>query len=477
MIQFLLNQTFTEIAGQRADLTVLEYLRNHKNLSGTKEGCASGDCGACTVVLASLVDDTLEYSAINSCITFIGALHGKQLITVEHLQHGDKLHPVQQAMVDCHGSQCGFCTPGFVMSMFALAKSDIKKDRHSIDEFLSGNLCRCTGYRPIVDAAMSACSSTNDDQFSSSEADTVRQLKSILSANPTDGSAKLTAPTTVAQLSDILADAPDTRLCAGSTDLALEVTQQLRDIDRMVYVGRVVEMLDVSEEDASFRIGAAVTYSRCYPLLRTHYPEFADMLLRLGSRQIRNQGTLGGNIGNASPIGDTPPVLIALRASVSLQSRAGIREIPVEDYFHDYKKTDLQPGEFIRDIVLPKPLPGYVLKVYKVSKRLDDDISAVLMAVWINVTDDGRVDDVVIACGGMAAIPKRATACESALLGKLLDQSTINAARQAIAGDFNPIDDVRASADYRTRVVQNLLERLYIELTQAATLTQVSHYG
>ena len=476
MIEFLLNQTPTRIDAERADMTVLDYLRTRENLRGTKEGCASGDCGACTVVLGSVNEDRLEYNAINSCITFVGALHGKQLITVEHLQEGDTLHPVQQAMVDCHGSQCGFCTPGFVMSMFALSKSDGQKDQHAIDEYLSGNLCRCTGYRPIIEAAKSACQTTDDDQFSAGETDVIEQLNAINNAATLDGVSQLKAPTSAAELADILAESPNTRLSAGSTDLALEVTQQLRDIDAMVYVGHVKELLEVQEEENSYRIGAAVTYSDCYDLLRTHYPEFADLLLRLGSRQIRNQGTIGGNIGNASPIGDTPPVLIALRAAVSLQSRVGIREIPVESYFHDYKKTDLKPGEFIRDIMLPKPLPGYVLKVYKVSKRLDDDISAVLMAIWIKV-EAGKVDDVAIACGGMAAIPKRALKCESALLGSPLNAQTIAAAQAALRDDFQPIGDVRASADYRMQVVQNLLHRLFIELTTPDVLTQVAHHG
>lgn len=517
MIKFLLNETPVEIADGDPNLTVLDYLRTHKNLCGSKEGCASGDCGACTVVLASpnsnaAADNPLEYNAVNSCITFIGALHGRQLLTVEHLAHQDQLHPVQQAMVDCHGSQCGFCTPGFVMSMFALYKNpayskplnntppnnkpDSKSsdnadnnkvssaaDHHHhaiIEEALSGNLCRCTGYRPIIEATQMACNNPVDDQFSQHQQSVARQLAAITQtaslSDKATGNDTFYAPTTVEQLAERLARQPHARLSAGSTDLALEVTQQLRPVTPLIYLGRVAELLAIQEAPQQFRIGAAVSYSQCYATVRNAYPAFADMLLRLGSRQIRNQGTLGGNIGNASPIGDTPPVLIALRSHIVLASQRANREIPLEDYFHGYKQTDLQPGEFIRDILLPKPLPGYRLMVYKISKRFDDDISAILMAIWVHYDGD-TVADIVIACGGMAATPKRAIHCEQALLNNPLNDETIAAAQRALDKDFQPIDDVRASAHYRLQVAKNLLTRLHLELTEPDEQTQLNRHA
>ena len=326
MIQFLLNRELRSEQTLDPNTTVLQYLREHRGKTGTKEGCASGDCGACTVVVGELVGDRLRYRTLNSCLTFVCALHGKQLITVEDLKHQGQLHSVQQAMVDCHGSQCGFCTPGFVMSLFALQKNRgdgvQTYDPHQTHEALAGNLCRCTGYRPILEAAEQAYCAKQPDQFDAREAETIAQLKAIEpheTAELNSGDKRCLSPLTVDDLADIYSANPDARLLAGGTDLALEVTQFHRELPVMIYVGHIAEMKKVEITDSSIEIGAAAPLTDCYAALAAEYPDFGELLQRFASLQIRNQGTLGGNIGNASPIGNSPPLLIALGAEVVLR--------------------------------------------------------------------------------------------------------------------------------------------------------------
>ena len=483
MIQFLLNQTLRTEHTLDPNLTVLNYLREHLHKPGTKEGCASGDCGACTVVVGELHTDEhglerLRYRSLNSCLTFVSSLHGKQLISVEDLKYQGQLHSVQKAMVDCHGSQCGFCTPGFVMSLFALQKNSTAANSHQAHEALAGNLCRCTGYRPILAAAERACAVPAGDQFDALEAQTIAALKAI---TPTqtgelsrDGKRCL-LPLTISDLADLYDAHPQARLLAGGTDLALEVTQLHRPLPVMIDLGLVTEMKRIERFDERIEIGAAVSLSDAYDTLNTEYPDFGELLQRFASLQIRNQGTLGGNIGNASPIGDSPPLLIALGAQLILRKGATSRTLALEDYFIDYRVTARQEGEFIEKIVIPRASPAYSFRAYKVSKRQDDDISAVCAAFNLRL-DNGVVTEARIAFGGMAATPKRAKACEAALLGAPWSSASIELACRALGEDFTPLSDFRASKEYRLLIGQNLLRKYFIELQNPHLETRVTAY-
>ena len=478
MIQFLLNRELRTEHALDPNITVLNYLREHLGKSGTKEGCASGDCGACTVVVGELIGERVRYRTLNSCLTFVASLHGKQLITVEDLKHQGQLHSVQQAMVDCHGSQCGFCTPGFVMSLFALQKNSEGFDKADTLEALAGNLCRCTGYRPIIDAAEQACCQKQPDQFDTFEPQTVAKLKAIApqdTAELNSGDKRCLLPLTVADLADLYAANPEARLLAGGTDLALEVTQFHRELPVMIYVGHIEAMKRVEVTDENIEIGAATALSNCYAALAKEYADFGELLHRFASLQIRNQGTLGGNIGNASPIGDAPPLLIALGAQIVLRKGNSSRTLPIEDYVLDYKVTARQEAEFIEKIIVPRHQARQLFRAYKVSKRLDDDISAVCAAFNL-VVEDGVVRSARIAFGGMAAIPKRAAACEAVLKGDVLNQAQIERACNALAEDFTPLSDFRASKEYRLLVAQNLLRKCFIELQSADVETRVSAY-
>ncbi|MVW75605.1 xanthine dehydrogenase small subunit [Pseudomonas xionganensis] len=478
MIQFLLNRELRTEHALDPNVTVLQYLREHVGKTGTKEGCASGDCGACTVVVGELDGEKVRYRTLNSCLTFVASLHGKQLISVEDLKHEGKLHGVQQAMVDCHGSQCGFCTPGFIMSLFALQKNSNGYDKGQTLEALAGNLCRCTGYRPIIDAAEQACCQKQPDQFDAFEAETLAQLKAIApreTAELNSGDKRCLLPLTVADLADLYAANPEARLLAGGTDLALEVTQFHRELPVMIYVGHIESMKRIEITDSSIEIGAAAALSDCYEALASEYPDFGELLHRFASLQIRNQGTLGGNIGNASPIGDAPPLLIALGAQIVLRKGNTSRSLPIEDYFLDYKVTARQEAEFIEKIIVPRQQAAQTFRAYKVSKRLDDDISAVCAAVNLQI-EAGVVRDARIAFGGMAAIPKRASACEAVLSGGTFNQALIERACSALADDFTPLSDFRASKEYRLLTAQNLLRKFFLELNAPEVETRVTAY-
>ncbi|GHD25563.1 xanthine dehydrogenase small subunit [Parahalioglobus pacificus] len=465
MISFLLDGTEHRLEQLDPNTTVLDYLRENLGLTGTKEGCASGDCGACTVVVTYPQGDALSYLAINACITLLATLDGCQLLTVESLARDGQLHRVQQAMVDCHASQCGFCTPGFVMSMFAYRKSNRHFNAHAIETALGGNLCRCTGYRPIVDAAVKMYEPDASDSFSKGTLATLRALEGLRAEPSTPSCAadgrNFLAPSSASALADALAANPGARLIAGGTDLALEITQQLKQFSTLISTARAPELQKVEQSADTLSIGAAVTYEDCAEILCTHWPDLDELLRRLGAQQIRNRGTLGGNIGNASPIGDFPPVLIALDARVELQSKTGRRQVAMADFFTGYRQTALGAGEFIRTIHIPLPHSDDWFQVYKVSKRLEDDISAVCGAFRLRYRA-GTVEDVGIAYGGMAAVPQRATQTEAALRGRPLSQAAITDAMNALDRDFTPIEDFRASADYRQRVARNLLQRLLL---------------
>ncbi|MGQ4877046.1 xanthine dehydrogenase small subunit [Billgrantia sp. LNSP4103-1] len=474
MIDFMLNGQ-PRRSEASPETSVLELLRETLNVTGTKEGCASGDCGACTVAIGEPgPDGELRYHSANACITPAHQLHGRYLVTVDGLAQGDNLHPAQAAMVEGHGSQCGFCTPGIVMSLFTLheqqrqAPAPLTPQR--LEAVLGGNLCRCTGYRPIRDAALSMGSHPDHrPQW----IDAAAPRDSQQDQDRLDLDATFLQPRSLAELTDCLARHPQARLVAGATDLWLESTQRLARFERVIDVTRVAELNLVEEtalEDGrrGWWIGAAVTYSRLEPLLDEHYDAFAHLLHRLGSQQVRNRGTLGGNVANASPIGDTPPVLLALGSRLRLVGPEGERELALDEFFLDYKRTALREGEAIRAIFLPRPVEGQTLKVWKLSKRREDDISAVLGAFAFRL-ENGVMRDVRLAFGGMAAIPKRAAHAEAALEGQAPDSAAFQAAREALAEDFQPMSDVRGSAEYRRRSAANLLERLRLVIAQSET--------
>jgi xanthine dehydrogenase small subunit len=475
-VRFLLGHEPRTLRGIDPNLTVLNWLREVERRTGTKEGCAEGDCGACTVVLGELAGERLCYRAVNACILFAPQLDRRQLITVEDLRgRGGALHPVQQAMVECHGSQCGFCTPGFVMSLFALYHEDRAPDRQRILDALAGNLCRCTGYRPIVDAARRMCQLGEGDDFSAREGETIAHLKKLDRGERlafAHGARRYFAPRRIEDLAALCEQFPDACLLAGGTDVGLWVTKQHRDLDTLIHVGAVEELQRLEVTDTHLEIGAAVTYSDAMAALGGRWPDFGELIRRLGSVQIRNSGTIGGNVANGSPIGDSMPALIALGAELVLRKGAAQRTLPLEDFYLDYRRTALLPGEFLELIRVPLPRPNWQFCCYKISKRFDQDISALLGAFHVEL-DEGRVAEIRIAYGGMAAVPKRARACEQALLGQPWTAASIARGRTALARELAPISDMRAGAAYRLLAAQNLLTKFHIETTAPATATRV----
>ncbi|HET6630410.1 MAG TPA: xanthine dehydrogenase small subunit [Woeseiaceae bacterium] len=492
-IRFWLDGELIELERVDPTRTVLQFLREDLGRIGTKEGCAEGDCGACTVAVAEPdADGRLRVRAINACIRFLPTLDGRELFTVESLRGGDgRLHPVQQAMVDCHGSQCGFCTPGFVMSMFALYKNDASPNRHAIDDALAGNLCRCTGYRPIVSAAQEMYrlgAAEADDSWlraphgsergTEEERQRVERLQAIARqgdlAIAAEGK-RFFAPATLDELARLVGDNPDATLLAGGTDVALWVTKQLRDLPVVIFTGRVEELQRIAVSDTHIDIGAAVTLTDAMPAILAHYPEFEELLLCFASPPIRNAGTLGGNVVNGSPIGDSMPALLALDSVLVLRRGSATRELPLRDFYLDYRKTALAPGELLERVLIPLPSRDMVFRTYKVSKRFDQDISAVCGAYRLEL-DGGRVAGARIAYGGMAAVPKRAAEAEAALIGREWNEASVRQAMAALERDFTPLGDMRSSAAYRQQVGANLLYRFYLE-TRGARGDTVYGYG
>jgi xanthine dehydrogenase small subunit len=470
-LRFILNDRGIELSDLSATRTLLDFLRLDRKLVGSKEGCAEGDCGACTVLVGRLRGDELIYEAVNACIYFVGALDGAHVVTVEHLSPlNGPLHPVQQAMVDHHGSQCGFCTPGIVMSLYALWMQKPEPATAEVEQALQGNLCRCTGYAPVIRAAKAISSygdATRDPLVFERES-----IKSRLAAMRDgrrveigEGRNRLIVPASVGDLAEVYAAEPKATLVSGATDVGLWVTKFMRDIGPVIYIGETPELHHVEEFGGAIKLGAAVSYTEAARVVTSHFPQLTELWYRIGGAQVRNAGTIGGNIANGSPIGDTPPPLIVLGASITLRRGDTRREVKLKDYFIAYGKQDRHPGEFVESVTIPLLPAGERFACYKVTKRRDEDISALCGAFRVFVNEAGNVGMVRIAFGGMAAIPKRALAVEDALVGEPWTAETIEAALPAFATDYQPITDMRASAGYRLLAAQNLLRRFFAETT------------
>ena len=474
-ISFYVGDTLHHLSDLPPELTLLDWLREQQNRTGTKEGCNEGDCGACTVLVGRLEQDVLVWRAVNACIHMVWMLDGAQLLTVEDLRGVcGGLHPVQQAMVDEHGSQCGFCTPGFVMSMVALStRADLADLEGTLDgervinEALAGNLCRCTGYAPIVRAMQKAAAycARNGEPLSARTPELSARLRALHDGQTVElrsPAGRVTLPASVDALATAYAQDPAAVLVAGGTDVGLWVTKRLRRLPHIIAVRSAQELHTIhTRPDGALWIGAAVTYTEAMPHLLTHLPAAGQTLRRIGSTQVRNAATVCGNIGNASPIGDGPPIFMAAGALLHLRCAAARRVVPLEAFFLDYGRQDIQPGEFIEGVLLPPLAQGSVCAVYKVSKRFDQDISAVLGAFVLVMAEDGTIQQARLAYGGMAGIPCRARRAEAAMLGQPGTQATLRAAQAAIQEDFTPLSDMRASAWYRSTVAANLLARLF----------------
>ena len=467
IINFVHQNRIVEVKNPDPNETLLNYIRVKLKKTGTKEGCAEGGCGACTVVLGELKNNRINYRAINSCISFVPTLQGKQLILVEDLISKDNsLHPVQEAMVNYHGSQCGFCTPGFVMSLFSMFKkySNFKDDL--IKDSISGNLCRCTGYLPILKAAKSLKNKNKIDYFTENEEKIISLLKKISNKSIAiyKKDKNYFAPRYVQELKKILKKNINSVFLSGGTDLSLMVTKERKDVNSIIYMNSIEELNFIKNNKKYIEIGATTPLIDIESYIKKYYPDFTKILKRYGSPQIRNVGTMAGNIATASPIGDCLPLLLSLNAQVVLYGLKKKKILFLDSFFVNYRKTKLKKGQFIYSVRIPL-LEGNTFKAYKISKRFDDDISSVCAAFNFKIVRK-KIESVRIAYGGMAAVPKRAFSCERILLNSLFTEETIHKAKKALEKDFNPISDMRASGRYRMEVAQNLLEKCCEEINQ-----------
>jgi xanthine dehydrogenase small subunit len=468
-----------QLAAATSTQTLLDWLREDQHLTGTKEGCAEGDCGACTVVLGELdAQGQLQLKPVNSCIQFMPTLDGKALFTVEDLQGPEQLHPIQQAMVDCHGSQCGFCTPGFVMSLWESwerhGAAGTCPSRQQLADELAGNLCRCTGYRPILDAGVQAMAMPGPRLDREPVQAALLKLQELGSLQTTDG---FHAPRTVDELAALRLAKPHATLLAGNTDIGLWVNKKFRELGEIIYIGQVQALQHIRRDEAGLHIGAGASLEAAWAALTAEWPSLNEVWLRFASPPVRSVGTMGGNVANGSPIGDSAPVLIALGADIELRQGAVTRRMLLEDFYIDYMKNRLEPGEFVQALHVPLQ-PGWTVQAHKISKRFDSDISAVCGAFALRLDGD-NVADVRLAWGGMAGIVKRSVQAEACLRGQPWSEAAVQAAQAALAEDFKPLSDMRASASYRLQVAQNLLQRLWLSTRPDAPLAaeQLSVWG
>lgn len=479
-IRFLLNDQEVRLSNVGTSDTLLDFLRLDRQLTGTKEGCAEGDCGACSVMVGRLQSGVLKYETINSCIRFLASLDGCHVVSIEYLSGvNGKLHPVQQAMVEHHGSQCGFCTPGFVMSLYALWIQTPNPTETEVETALQGNLCRCTGYEPIIQAAIAVTEygSPTVDRLTLERDNVTERLVGLRDNNRVEvvkDESRAILPADVDDLAAVLEEYPDAIIIAGATDVGLWVTKFMRPLPVAVFIGHLDHLKDISVDETEIRIGSGVTYTECEDIFGDNFPHLAEYWSRIAGWQIRNMGTVGGNVANGSPIGDTPPVLIALGAKVILRNGAKRRSVAIEDFFIDYGKQDREISDFVEYISIPKTEQNSIHAAYKISKRRDEDISSVCGAFNLKILD-GKITDARIAFGGMAATPKRAANAEASLIGQPWSEATLVAAASGLALDFTPLSDWRASADYRMRVAQNLFRRFYLENSIEAAPVRLNH--
>ncbi|MDW9538178.1 xanthine dehydrogenase small subunit [Sinorhizobium meliloti] len=475
-IRFLLNDRPVELADVSPVQTLLDFLRIDRSLRGTKEGCAEGDCGACTVLVGRLLDGKLKYESVNACIRFVASLDGCHVVTVEALaQPNGPLHPVQQALVDTHASQCGFCTPGFVMSLYGLWMTNAKPSVQEIEKALQGNLCRCTGYAAIIRAAEAIASvgELGKDPLIVEREEITRQLEALRDGCRVEiggEDERVVLPASLDDFAAVLEANPKATIVAGSTDVGLWVTKFMRDIAPVVHLSHLEELRRISIAPDGITLAAGVSYTEAYPVIVRNFPQLRELWDRIGGEQVRNMGTVGGNIANGSPIGDTPPALIALGASVTLRKGTSRRTLPLEAFFIEYGKQDREPGEFVETVRIPFLDETERFAVYKITKRFDEDISAVCGAFRVKLDGDGKVADVAIAFGGMAGTPKRASNVEAALKGAQWNDAAIEAGVAAFERDFTPLTDWRASSEYRMLVARNLLRRFHLETQETRNI-------
>ncbi|PPR47453.1 MAG: 6-hydroxypseudooxynicotine dehydrogenase complex subunit beta [Alphaproteobacteria bacterium MarineAlpha5_Bin9] len=465
-IKFVYNNNIIELENIDPNETLLNFIRNNLKKTGTKEGCAEGGCGACTVVLGTLKNNKILYQVVNSCIIFVPMIHGKQLIIVEDLESKKDLHPVQKAMIKHNGSQCGFCTPGFVMSLFSMYKNNNNYTEKIIKDSISGNLCRCTGYKPIINAGKELNNYFKPDKFEINKKIDIELIKKIQNEKKPikiNYNNKLYfSPLSIKELLLIIKNNPNAKLINGGTDLALTVTKSRKDLNSLIYLGNIKELNYIKENQNNIEIGSSTPLIEIEKFISKYYSDFSEILKRYGSYQIRNIATIGGNLGTASPIGDTLPILLSLNALIITQKNNISRKILIKDFFTGYRKTKLKKNEFIKAIIIPKN-KSYIFRAYKISKRYDDDISSVCMGINLNL-ERNIIRNIIIAYGGMSEKPKRATNCEKYLNNKNFDKETIIKSQKELLKDFNPINDMRASSEYRKNIAKNLLLKFFFEI-------------